>query len=201
MSDLYVVHRDEPGEVSPAGGIQATMTRVRKRTANFEGPFSIFERGSTNKSYRRERKNALEVYRKKLLALDVGDVLVLMERRTSRRRVETRMVSEAVVLPDQADLWPKEQKAVYEHVMGSYDGVRWGGTCNCRETRQGGSLSDHACCHAGDFFPKSKAQGDDIHRDLMDDTQKYNIRYISWQVALHFDHLHVATGPPCSGCF
>ena len=86
-------------------------------------------------------------------------------------------------------------------MMGEYPGVRWGGTCNCRDNRQGTSLSDHACCRAGDFFPTSKKQGDEIYTALLKQKAKLHIRYIAWQVSLHFDHLHVSTGEKCTGCF
>lgn len=196
----YVVHRDEPGEVSPPGGVLKTMKRVRDRSSEFSGPFAIFERGSQNKAYRRNIGDALKLYKAKIQGLDVGEVLVLAERKGKKRRVEARAVTRSVELPEQADLWPVDQKRLYEYVAGTYDG-RWGGTCNCRETRQGGSLSDHACCRALDWFPTSTANGNVIYNDLLDRKKEFNIRYISWQVALHFDHLHCATGQPCTGCF
>lgn len=200
MADQFVVLRNDPGEVSPSGGLTSTMVRIKNRTEAFSSPFEIFERGSKTKAYRRMRKDALQVYKNKLAVAEIGEVWVYAERRGDDR-VEARKVLEGVALPDQADLWPQDQVRVFEFIMGTFPGVRWGGTCNCRDNRQGTGLSDHACCHAGDFFPASTKQGNEIYRQLMANEDHFNIRYIAWQVALHYDHLHVATGAPCSGCF
>lgn len=199
-TDQFVVHRNEPGEVSPSGGLTSTMDRIKLRTEAYTSPFEIFERGSKSKIYRKMRKDALAVFKKKLSTAEVGEVWVYAERR-GNDRAEARKVLEGVALPEQADLWPRSQVEVYEFIMGTFGGVRWGGTCNCRDNRQGTGLSDHACCHAGDFFPTTKKQGDEIQRQLMANKDHFDIRYIAWQVALHYDHLHVATGAPCSGCF
>lgn len=194
---LFVIHRPKRGEPTPPSGRAKTMEGVEARAKKFKGPYLVHRRGVDAKEKFARRKAALFVFRKKLDRLGLGQVLVLEGRGGDIhvRRVEVPSVE----LPAQAVFWPKIQKKIYTWSVTNFPELRYAGTCNCRDTRQGGSLSDHACCHASDWFPPSKAYGDKyvaaVKREFGD-----VIIYVSWQVYLHYDHAHVATGK-CSHCF
>lgn len=207
MGKEFVIHRNEPGEVSPAGGITSTMRRVRGRAADLEPLFTIFVRGDSQHVTRKDKAAAFKVFKRKAKATEPGDVITLRGFRvrpgqpSERVDIEARCVSAPVALPEQAAKWDIDQRHLYSFVFSRWPNARWGGTCNCRPPRgQSSGYSDHACCRALDVFPVSKQQGDEIEREVTKMSSSFHLRYIAWQEPLHYDHLHIATGNPCGGC-
>jgi DNA (cytosine-5)-methyltransferase 1 len=125
-------------------------------------------------------------------------------------------VQPPVELPAQAVHWPQAQKDVYVHIVPTYKGVIYLGTCVCRDNRlQPGKKSDHACCQASDWRPRNtifgntdKKQGDAIYestKKLLGERHNYTswcgIKYrTECSSGLHDWHLHISTGS-CTKCY
>jgi hypothetical protein len=196
----FVILRPDKGEPTPDRSLQDTMAAVRQRAKKYRPLYVVMNKGlpETKRTFAR-RKAALRNTKTRLPKLPVGGELILRSR-TGESRIR-RVEPPSVDLPEslKPSYVPQIQRDIYVFIMANFPGVRWAGTCYCRDNRQGTGLSDHACCGAGDFFPVNKAQGDAIKQAVMREFGD-RIEYIAWQVALHFDHLHIATCR-CFHCF
>ena len=94
--------------------------------------------------------------------------------------------------------------SIIEWVRSEYPELPRIQTTNCRRIAGSSTWSQHSWANAADIFPITKEQGDTIQARLLKEFGPH-IKTILWQVANHFDHIHVDTWPtgtgtpPCAG--
>lgn len=75
--------------------------------------------------------------------------------------------------------------ALAEYVRSSYPSVTSIG--GVRPDR----LPDHPSGHAIDIMVGNVGLGNTIHADILSQSQRFGVKYTLWQVANHYDHIHV----------
>ena len=78
--------------------------------------------------------------------------------------------------------------ALADYIRTTYPGVR--GIGGVRPDR----LPDHPSGHALDIMVSDMGLGDQIHADILGQSQRFGVRYTLWRVASHYDHIHVTVG-------
>jgi hypothetical protein len=189
----YRVGKTGSDSWTPPAGKKEALRKLKQRARNYNGPFRVKERGDNSWGPKRTLRQALKRVRIRLDDGKVGD-MVLLDTSTPDVVLRIRVV-ETEVLAAPPSVGTAPLRNFHQAVFGQFKELESWGICNCRFIAGTNTWSQHAYCNAEDLNGPSMAYMDNVHKWIMQNKDKYNIHYVAWRVADHYDHIHVDFDP------